>query len=245
MSQLAIAVNKPLIALTSYPRSDTDRFDMPARYIESVQRAGGDAVIVTPVSNSIESVIDHFDGFVLTGGADVCPSHYGGRQHEFIYGVNAERDNFELELARQLAHRAIPTMAICRGLQVLNVALGGTLVEHIPDDYGEAVIHRDKNFDKVIHKVSLLPDSKLANVMGCTAFDCASFHHQSIRDTAPQFTICGTAADGVIEAIESSLYPNIMGIQWHPEYTAEDDPLQQSLFNTFIEWSAAAKRRGV
>ena len=232
---------KPLIALTSYPRNETDRFDMPARYIESLQRAGSVAVIVTPVSSSIDSIIDNFDGFVLTGGGDVNPTHYAGKQHETIYGVNAERDQFELNLAKRLAQRSVPTMAICRGLQVLNVALGGTLVEHIPDDYGQTVIHRSDDFDSEIHTVYLNRASKLAEAMGCTEFECASFHHQSIRDIAPGFSICATAADGVIEAVESANHPNIMAIQWHPEFTADNDPLQQGLFDTFVEWSNRAR----
>ena len=232
---------KPLIALTSYPRNEEDRFTLPARYIESIERAQGAAVVVTPVSGKPDDLIKMFDGFILTGGADVDPARYGGQAHETIYGVDRERDEFELELAKAIVENSVLTMAICRGVQILNVALGGTLVEHVPDEYGENVIHRAKDFDKIDHSIKLQTDSNLARMMGKTEFVCASFHHQSIRQPAPGFRVVGEAEDGVIEAIESEQHPEIIAIQWHPEYTAHEDDLQQGLFNSFIKF---AKQRG-
>ena len=120
---------------------------------------------------------------------------------------------------------------------MLNVAMGGTLVEHIPNVYGESVIHRDERFDKVEHIVSIFPESRLAEIMGITKFNCPSFHHQCVRDIAPEFTICSQSEDGVVEAIESAKYPKIIAVQWHPEYISESNASQQRLFDTLVRWS--------
>lgn len=230
-------MSKPLIGLTSYSRTDDGQFTIPARYLESIERAGGLGIVVTPSSGCIESLVSEMNGFVLTGGADVSPSEYGGNDHASIYGVNAERDSFELALVGAVAKRKSPLMAICRGVQVLNVALGGTLVEHVPDEYGESVMHRSADFDRTEHSIRLDSDSRLAEIMGCTDFSCASFHHQSIRSPAPGFKVCGRAEDGVIEAVESDRYSKLIAIQWHPEYTAREDSLQQGLFDTLVAWA--------
>ncbi len=225
----------PRIAVTCYPRDDQGHFTLPARYLESIARAHGAGAVITPVSASPQELIGQFDGFVLTGGADLDPALYGGRMHASIYGLNAERDAFELEIARQLVAAGAPLMAICRGVQVLNVALGGSLVEHVPDEYGSSVIHRSESFDQVQHAVTLQEDSNLARLIGSAQFSCASFHHQSIRHPAPGFDVVGTAEDGVTEAIESAQHPQIIGVQWHPEFTAHKDRLQQGLFDAFVK----------
>ena len=229
---------KPLIGLTSYPRDEQDRFTIPARYIEAVERAKGIPAVMPPTTDNLDGLFEKYDGIVLTGGADVCPSEYGGRHHESVYGVNKERDKYELALARALAEQRMPTLAICRGIQVFNVALGGTLVEHIPNEYGESISHRDENFDHVMHAISIDPSSRLASIVGATDISSPSFHHQSVRVPAPGFKVCAKSDDGVIEAIESDEHPNIIAIQWHPEYVAEKDPIQQGIFDQLINWAA-------
>ena len=231
-------MNKPLIGITSYSRNEENRFTLPAKYIESIERAQGIPVLITPVTERSEELIGRLDGFILTGGADVDPATYGGENDPTVYGVNPERDQFELALARAVAENAVPLLAICRGIQVLNVAMGGTLVEHIPNVYGESVIHRDERFDKVEHIVSIFPESRLTEIMGVTEFNCPSFHHQCVRDIAPEFIICSQSEDGVVEAIESAKYPKIIAVQWHPEYISESDASQQRLFDTLVRWSA-------
>lgn len=230
-------MTKPLIGVTSYVRNEENRFTIPARYVESVERAHGIPAVLTPTTTSPDEIVDKFDGFVLTGGADVDPYEYGGRNDESIYGVNLERDQYELAIARSLIERSVPLLAICRGIQVLNVALGGTLVEHIPNEYGESVIHRDKRVDHVLHPVSIDPKSALASIIGETEIECPSYHHQSVRDLASDFTVCARSDDGVIEAIESDRYPNVIAVQWHPEYVADSDKNQQRLFDKLIEWA--------
>ncbi len=230
-------MTKPLIGVTSYVRNEENRFTIPARYVESVERAYGIPAVLTPTTRSPDEIVDKFDGFVLTGGADVDPSEYGGRNDESVYGVDLERDQYELAIARTLIERSVPLLAICRGIQVLNVALGGTLVEHIPDEFGESVIHRDENVNHVLHSVSIDPKSALARIIGETEIECPSYHHQSVRDVASGFTVCARSDDGVIEAIESDRYPNVIAVQWHPEYVADSDQSQQRLFDKLIEWA--------
>ncbi len=230
-------MTKPLIGVTSYQRNEEDRFTLPANYLDVVERAGGIPVIIAPTEDNIASQLDRLDGVVLTGGADVDPGEYGGERKEAVYGVNPERDRYELELTRLALRKKLPIMAICRGLQVLNVAMGGTLVEHVPDEYGETVLHRGGESNKVDHPVSIAPGSKLAEILSLTEMECASYHHQSVRQPAPGFEVVASADDGVIEAIESDEYPQVIAVQWHPEYTAKTDPNQRRLFDVFIEWS--------
>ncbi len=230
-------MTKPLIGVTSYVRNEDNRFTIPARYVESVERAHGIPAVLTPTTMSPDEIVDKLDGFVLTGGADVDPYEYGGRNDESIYGVNLERDQYELAIARALIEQSVPLLAICRGIQVLNVALGGTLVEHIPIEYGESVIHRDERVDHVLHSVSIDPESALASIIGETEIQCPSYHHQSVRDLAPDFKVCARSDDGVIEAIESDRYPKVIAVQWHPEYSADSDTSQQRLFDKLIEWA--------
>lgn len=230
-------MNKPLIGLTSYHRNEDDRFTIPAKYLEAVEGAGGIPVVITPTSENLDGLIKKLDGLVLSGGADIDPAEYDGEQKDSVYGINHERDRYELDLVRRTLKEHLPTLAICRGLQVLNVALGGTLVEHIPDEYGEEVVHRGENLNKVEHSVSIDPGSRLASILKNTEFDCPSYHHQAVRDLAPGFKIVAKSEDGVIEAIESDEYPEVIAVQWHPEYTADNDPNQQRLFDTLVKWS--------
>jgi len=230
-------MNKPLIGVTSHHRNEEDRFLLPANYLDEVERAGGIPVIIPPIGLDVPKILEKLDGIILSGGVDIDPAEYGGQYKEEVYGVNSERDHYELKLAALALENQVPTLAICRGLQVINVALGGSLVEHIPDEYGESVLHRGENLNKVEHPVSIEADSRLARIIGRTAFNCPSFHHQCIRMTAPQFKVVAQSADGVIEAIESEQYRKVIAVQWHPEYTAKTDHSQRHLFSALVAWS--------
>lgn len=228
-------MSKPLIGATCYARDEENNFSIPAGYLDAIERAHGIPVVITPGTKP-EELVEKLDGFMLTGGGDVDPAEYSGKFDETIYGVNYERDQFELELARTVVYRGAPLLAICRGLQVLNVALGGTLIEDIPKMVGTRVSHRDK-FSRVAHWVEIAPNSMLSQICGLTKLICPSFHHQSVRDLAQDFEAVAWSADGVIEAMESSKYPGVMAVQWHPEYVANADESQQRLFDTLVDWS--------
>jgi putative glutamine amidotransferase len=154
--------------------------------------------------------------------------------------LDPERDSSELELARRLVKLELPMLNICRGIQVLNVALGGTLIEHLPDEVGDDILHRAPPRLPTEHPVSVEPDSRLAQVMGRTEATIASWHHQAVRQLAPGLRVAAMATDGTIEAVEMPDHPWLIGVQWHPELTAIDDPSQQKLFDGLVE--AAAKR---
>ena len=149
--------------------------------------------------------------------------------------VDAERDSSELELARAVFEAELPTLAICRGTQVINIALGGTLFPHLPDVVGEKVKHRLPPREPTEHAVSVKADSRLARIMGETEVVTASWHHQAIRDVAPRLEVTAHAPDGTIEAVEMPGHRWLIAVQWHPELTAARDVHQQRLFDQLVE----------
>ncbi len=227
-------MSKPRIGISTYGRDDGNKFHLPAEYVDSVRRAGGLPYLLPPGETTLEEWLSNLDGVILAGGGDVDPKHYQGDMHEKIIRLDAERDDTELELARLLLNKNIPTFAICRGLQIINVLLGGTLHEHIPDAYGEKVLHRLPPHNQTEHILEIKKGSMLAELLGAHHFSAVSWHHQAIKDLASGFVSVATAPDGVIEAVESNHYPNLISVQWHPELTANSDPIQQKLFDQFI-----------
>ena len=232
-------MNKPLIGITSYPRNKKDRFISPAAYLDAVADAGGIPVILPsdPIANP-EDQLQKLDGIVLSGGGDICASFYGEAAHELLAFVNKKRDKYEMALAKLAAEFNAPTLAICRGIQIVNVVFGGTLHQHIPDNYGDEVMHRSLDFKrrtKTRHLVSIDPNSKLSEFMGECEIECSSFHHQSVKELAPGFKAVAWSPDNVIEAIESDKFQKLISVQWHPEYNSAESKVQQRLFDVLIE----------
>lgn len=232
----------PLIGLTTYGRSNDNRYSLPADYLDAVRRAGGIPVLLAPGEPRWESLLELMDGFILTGGGDIDPSRYSGRRHETIYGTDSERDALELALARRVIDSELPTLGICRGAQVLNVAEGGTLIEHIPEEHGDAVLHRAPPREPVPHAIRLSENSRLATIIGTREFQATSWHHQSPRQVGARFEIAARAPDGVIEALEMPGHPWLIAVQWHPELTAASDPLQQRLFDSLVVYAGGEGR---
>ena len=175
-------------------------------YTDSVLRAGGVPVLLAPVPNvDVSAVLDRVDGVVLSGGGDIEPSRYDSKVLDSMYGMDFDRDEFEIELARQVAERRTPMLAICRGLQVLNVALGGTLIEDIPTQVGsmDHSVIGNHVFNGHQH-VRLEADCRVAAVVGSVHVEVNSIHHQAVRDLAAGFRAVGWADDGVIEAISTT-----------------------------------------
>ena len=196
-------------------------------YSDAVHRAGGLPVVIPPTDDVdvIDSTIDRCDAMVLLGGGDVSPSSYGQTERARLFGVNEFVDRFEIAAIHRAISRDIPVLAICRGHQVLNVALGGTLIQHLDatDD------HRD-----TMHDVQLVPGSRVALAMVTHEPLVHSFHHQAIDALGEGLTVVGTHRDGTIEAVEHSTASWVVGVQWHPEDTAEVDPGQQGLFDELV-----------
>lgn len=230
-----MAVRKPIIGLTSYGTVERPDYRVPAEYVQSVVRAGGVPLVLPSVSDEFAGRwLELLDGLVLIGGGDLDPVHYRGRNHETVYNVDAARDAAELRLTRLALERHFPTLAVCRGLQLVNTVLGGTLHAHIPDAYGETVRHRAPPRQPIPHEITLEPASRLAGRLGCTLIVAASWHHQSIDRLGDGLRAVAWAPDGVIEAAELPDNPNLIAVQWHPELTAAEDPAQQALFDALV-----------
>lgn len=227
-------MRRALIGVTTYGRNAEDHFHLPAEYVDSVRRAGGSVALLPPGEDELDGWLARVDGVILAGGGDIDPSRYGGVGHETLYMVDAERDRTEFELVTRMLAAGLPTLAICRGAQVLNVVLGGTLHAHLPDVVGDAVAHRAPPREPTPHPVSVDAESKLAGVLGECRFEAASWHHQAIDRVAPGLRVVARASDGTVEAVEMATHPWLVAVQWHPELTAGDDPVQQRLFDALV-----------
>ena len=233
-----------LIGIPTYGRNDDGHFFLPAEYVESVRRSGACPILLPPGEEHLDHWFELIDGILFPGGGDIEPARYGGGEHEMIYMVNPERDTMEFALLDRVLESGLPTLGICRGTQLLNVALGGTLFDHLPDHVGEEVTHRLPPREPAPHPVQVEEGSGLAAILGATGFTAESWHHQAIRDVAPGLTVVARAPDGTIEAVEKTDHPWLYAVQWHPELTAAEDPIQQRLFNTLAEAALAARQAG-
>jgi putative glutamine amidotransferase len=235
---------RPLIGISSYGRAgERQTFSLPCEYVDAVRLVGGVPIVLPSVEGEIPEALDAVDALILPGGGDVDPARYNGTHHEANYGISLERDGFEIALARAaLARPDLPVLCICRGMQLLNVALGGDLVSHIPDHFGGRVVHRHPERLPVEHPVKIEAGSRLASVLGATAVDVQSVHHQAVRRLGDGLRAVAWSPDGVIEAIESERHPFVIGVQWHPELGALGDQRQRRLFEALLAPRAAALR---
>jgi putative glutamine amidotransferase len=209
---------------------------MPANYIRALHRAGGLEAILVPERIDHDEARDRlarFDGVLLIGGADVDPAHYGEQPHPEVYGVNRETDAFEMALSRAAVELGKPLLAICRGIQVLNVAFGGSLDQHITGREG-LVGHGIPGVAPETHGVRLEPGSKVAKAMGAEEVTGSSSHHQALARLGKGLVPVGWTEDGIVEAVELE-EGWVVGVEWHPERTAAEDPAQQGLFDALVE----------
>lgn len=228
-------MKKPIIGITTYGRNEENHFTLPAEYVESVRRAGGIPILLPPGETEITRGLSLVDGVILAGGGDISPELYQGKSHDSIYMLDTERDAFELETTQQVLDTGKPTLGICRGAQMINVALGGTLHAHLPDVYGEAILHRKPPRIPTVHQVSVQQNSLLAKCLNALEFTVSSWHHQAIDQLGAGIEVSALAPDEVIEGFEVPTHPWLVAVQWHPELTAVADVIQQNLFNAFIE----------
>ncbi len=246
-------MGKPIIGLTTYGRTERNlhsnfydaHYVIPAAYVDAVRRAGGVPILLPPDEPAWRELLAVVDGVILIGGGDIDPDLYGGNAaHPNLSLAGAERDSFEMTLARELANGTPrPTLAICRGMQVVNVALGGSMHEHLLDILPEDEdIHGCADVEWVIQDVQVELDSRLAAALGETAVTPASSHHQAVKDIAPDLTVTAVAPDGIVEGLELPDHPWFVAVQWHPEATAVTDEVQQRLFDALV--AACEKVRG-
>lgn len=233
----------PLIGITTYGTDDRHRFHLPVDYVHATRRAGGVPLLLPPGERDIGALHAAVDAVIFAGGGDLDPATYGAAPHETLYLVDKQRDAMEIAVARRCVDDGIPTLAICRGLQVVNVALGGTLHTHLPEVYGDHVKHRLPPREPTPHRVTADADSLLARTLQRTAFDSASWHHQAVDQIPPSLHAVAHAPDGVVEAMEITDHPWFIAVQWHPELTAESDPVQQRLFDAVVDAARRVRSR--
>lgn len=242
-------MSKPIIGITTFQMKRGQvipRTMLNEAYIRAVQAAGGIPLLV-PVavqSDQFEDLLAHMDGVLLTGGADIDPARYGARMHPEVTELEPDRDEMELNLVHRLVEKQMPFLAICRGIEVLNVALGGTLYTHISDQLPGALFHpcySDLPRNLLSHTVEVAPESRLASLVGSGEVWVNSLHHQGIRDLAAGLQISAQANDGLVEGVEIPGHPFALGVQWHPEELVE----QGSMLNLFKALVAASASQTV
>ncbi len=244
----AIAVLTPVIDAT-FGVWNQEAALLPAGYVSSVQRAGGLALLVTPEPRLVDApdeLLDRVDGVVLSGGYDMDPATYGAQPDPETHTVNPLRDAFEIAVTRRAAERDIPVLGICRGIQVINVAFGGTLHQHLPDVVGHGEHRRvPGSFDGADHDVRLVPESLAARAAGEIVHATKSHHHQGIDRLGEGLVVTGTSAlDELVEAVELPERRFLLGVQWHPE--ADDrSRVMGALVEAAAEYRAARQSVGV
>ncbi len=220
------------------------RFGQKQSYAHAVARAGAAPLLIPLLADEalLRALYDRMDGLLLPGGEDVHPNQYGEPVHAKCGKISDLRDGVELALIRWAVADHKPLLAICRGIQVLNVALGGSLYQDIQAQVPQAGrhdCHASHARNQVAHDVAIVPDSRLAYLVGTDALPVNSFHHQAVKDVAPGLIVAAHAPDGIIEAVEGEGQPFVLGVQWHPEDLAADDGRAQRLFDALAEASRA------
>ena len=241
----------PIIGVTSRqpiiktPGGELEAHAVDKVYTDAVRQAGGSAVILPPLDPAeAPRILDRIDGLILSGGGDIDPVHYRGKRHADLYDIDPSRDEWEFALAREARDRRMPTLAICRGLQVVNVAFGGSLIEDIPSEIG-STDHAVRGPEVVdCHQdVRIEEGSLVSQAIGDIRACVNSIHHQAVREPAPGFKACGWTSDGVVEILgpEDQGWP-LLAVQWHPEYLAvNDDAASLALFSALIQSAAAVE----
>jgi putative glutamine amidotransferase len=211
----------PLIGITAgNDPSQPDHYVLRWDYVRSVEFAGGVPVVLAPSGAALHpALLSRLDGLVLTGGLDVSPALYGEAPHPAVTKSSAERDEFEIKLIREALATDLPLLAICRGLQILNVALGGRLVQDLPSLVGTSVSHDDRGRPRIglAHRVRIVAGTRLRTLLGEDDVPVNSFHHQAASALGRGLVATGFAPDGVVEGVELPAARFVVGVQWHPE----------------------------
>ena len=208
-------------------------YGLPENYVEAVRRAGGRVSLILPGDDRTpDQTLDGVDALMLIGGGDVQPSRYGQVSSVTVYGVEPDRDDLEIRLLRA-ADSSRPTLCICRGMQVMNVAFGGSLVQDLPAADRFMAHGEPSGADAIGHDVKLAGGSAIAGASGAEVLSCPSHHHQGVDRLGDGVRATGWSEDGLVEAIELER-GWMVGVQWHPEETAPNDPAQQGVFDELV-----------
>jgi len=232
---------KPLIGITS--NQSKNAYGQPTimlmqSYVNAVMQAGGVPVLIPSLiaEDGWDALYSRLDGILLSGGGDIGLEYAPGEPHLRIDDVDPARDSIELKLVQIAAFDGKPFLGICRGCQVMNVALGGTLYTHIPDQLPNALDHSYPGNMRTIlvHQVKIEEGTHIADIFGEPIIKVNSLHHQGLKDIAPSLRVAGLAPDGLVEAIELPDHPFGLAVQWHPEWLTDQEPTR-NLFRKFVE----------
>lgn len=244
---------KPLIGIscgTFYDRAwCPPSFGHRQTYVDAILRANGAPMLIPPVQDeaTLRALYERLDGVLLAGGGDIEPAHYGDEPHAKLGTLDPLRDGAELPMARWAAAEGKPILGICRGVQVINVALGGTLWQDIPSQIASELLHNlsyeREDWTHLAHEMRISPDSRLRALLGVDSMLINSLHHQSVRQIAPGLRAVAWAPDGVVEALEGGGDSFLLGVQCHPEaLQATADPRWQAVFAAFVQSCAERLR---
>jgi putative glutamine amidotransferase len=224
-----------------------------AKYRNAIELAGGEPVLIASPQYlaSVPDIVERFDGVLLPGGGDIAPELYGGREHPAVEPAPPGVDAFQIEIVRAARRSRTPLLGICRGIQVMNVALGGTLYEDIDGQYdapnGMRLRHQqtpDLARDVTSHRIEVTEGSLLASLLGTTSLETNTLHHQAVRRVAADLAQVALARDGTVEGLElREGHPCFVGVQWHPEELAPRDEPSRSLFSGFVARAAERAQR--
>jgi putative glutamine amidotransferase len=240
-------VKKPLIGCSTYHNEAKGKtritmYGLMPAYTHAISKAGGIPVLI-PLGleeADLAQVLTQLDGLLLPGGGDVNPNQYDNNVIAEMWGIDEDRDRVEIALAREAMRLDLPLLGICRGVQVWNVAMGGSLWGDIASQYASDIVH--DNYGKhprnyIAHKVCVEPGSKLHQIVGMDA-QVNSLHHQGVKRVGNGLQVVATAPDGFIEALEAPDHRFAVGVQWHPENLVDDDPEMLGLFRAFVDAAA-------
>lgn len=237
---------KPLIGISCGTFHDRawcpPSFGHRQTYVDAILRAGGAPLLIPPIQDEVtlRVLYERLDGLLFAGGGDIAPVHYGAEPHTKLGLIDPLRDGAELPMARWAVAEGKPILGICRGVQVLNVALGGTLYQDIPSEIASELHHNlsyeREDWTHMAHEISIAPDSRLARLLGVDRLPINSLHHQSVREVADGLLAVAWAPDGVVEALEGAGEAFVVGVQCHPEaLQAQADPRWQGVFAGFVD----------
>lgn len=239
-------MKKPLIGLTPSHQTDTNDLQMRPTYLKALTAAGAIPVVLplTADRGDLRQLADILDGFLFTGGPDVHPFRFGEETQAHCGSVSAARDEMELSLLPLVMEAGKPILGICRGVQLLNISLGGTIWQDIPSQVeADFPLAHAQPFDYTLpsHTVTVTPNSRLAEITKTETLPVNSMHHQAVKDTAPGLTVSAVSSDGLTEALEMADYPFFLGVQWHPEYLWEKQEAAARLFSAFVSACTASR----
>ena len=251
MKQLIIEgvskIKKPIIGITTFCKQEVNNKNynkVSCGYMKVVAKAGGTPILI-PLMNDLAKAKDYInliDGLILSGGQDISPHYYSSEDTDHVKDNDPQRDSWELQLFNLAFEQDLPILGICRGMQLINVARGGTLYQDIMEQYDEDLVHRPNEEDKCYthHDIELEEDCSLCNFACCQRIDVNSHHHQAIKELAADFKVIAKTEGEIVEAIEAINKDFVVGVQWHPEDLTHLHPCFNELFNLLVNKAGEA-----